>query len=66
MLTGIGIIIVIKQVPYFFGIDKNAESSNFIDMFSQINLGATLIACIGLLILITWNVWLSNHSKFFK
>ena len=33
MLTGIGIIIVIKQVPYFFGIDKNAESSNFIDMF---------------------------------
>ena len=66
MLTGIGIIIVIKQVPYFFGIDKNAESSNFIDMFSQINLGATLIACIGLLILITWNVWLSKSFKIFQ
>ena len=66
MLTGIGIIIVIKQVPYFFGIDKNAESSNFIDMFSQINLGATLIACVGLLILITWNVWLSKSFKIFQ
>jgi len=66
MLTGIGIIIVIKQVPYFFGIDKNAESSNFIDMFSQINLGATLIACVGLSILIIWNVWLSKSFKIFQ
>ncbi len=67
MLTGIGIIIVIKQIPYFFGIDKNAvESSTFIDMFSQINLGATLIACIGLSILIIWNVWLSKSSKIFQ
>ena len=67
MLTGIGIIIVIKQIPYFFGIDKNtAESSTFIDMFSQINLGATLIACIGLSILIIWNVWLSKSFKIFQ
>jgi len=67
MLTGIGIIIVIKQIPYFFGIDKNAvESSTFIDMFSQINLGATLIACIGLSILIIWNVWLSKSFKVFQ
>jgi len=67
MLTGIGIIIVIKQIPYFFGIDKNtAESSNFIDIFSQINLGATLIACIGLSILIIWNVWLSKSFKIFQ
>ena len=67
MLTGIGIIIVIKQIPYFFGIDKNAsESLTFIDMFSQINLGATLIACIGLSILIIWNVWLSKSSKIFQ
>ena len=67
MLTGIGIIIVIKQIPYFFGIDKNAiESSTFIDMFSQINLGTTLIACIGLSILIIWNVWLSKSFKVFQ
>ena len=67
MLTGIGIIIVIKQIPYFFGIDKNAaESSTFIDMLSQINLGATLIACIGLSILIIWNVWLSKSFKIFQ
>jgi MFS superfamily sulfate permease-like transporter len=35
-------------------------------MFSQINLGATLIACVGLLILITWNVWLSKSFKIFQ
>ena len=27
MLTGIGIIIILKQIPYFFGIDKNAEGN---------------------------------------
>jgi MFS superfamily sulfate permease-like transporter len=25
MLTGIGIIIILKQIPYFFGLDKNPE-----------------------------------------
>ena len=25
MLTGIGVIIILKQIPYFFGIDKNPE-----------------------------------------
>ncbi len=27
MLTGIGIIIILKQIPYFFGMDKNPEGN---------------------------------------
>ena len=67
MLTGIGIIIVIKQIPYFFGYDKAlASGAGFADMFNYISPGATLIACIGLAILIIWNVWLSKSYKVFQ
>lgn len=67
MLTGIGIIIVIKQIPYFFGYDKTlATNASFFEMFNFISPGATLIACIGLGILILWNVWLSKSFKVFQ
>ncbi len=67
MLTGIGIIIVIKQIPYFFGYDKTlAANASFFEMFNFISPGATLIACIGLGILILWNVWLSKSFKVFQ
>jgi MFS superfamily sulfate permease-like transporter len=35
-------------------------------MFDFISLGSTIIACIGLGILVTWNVWLSKSYKIFK
>ena len=66
MLTGIGIIIVIKQIPYFFGYDKTlAANASFTEMFNYISPGA-LVACVGLAILIIWNVWLSKYIKYFK
>ena len=67
MLTGIGIIIVIKQIPYFFGYDKAlAANASLNEMFDFISLGSTIIACIGLGILVTWNVWLSKSYNIFK
>ena len=67
MLTGIGIIIIIKQIPYFFGYDKVlAANASFTEMSNFISPGATLIAFIGLGILILWNTWLSNAHKFFQ
>jgi MFS superfamily sulfate permease-like transporter len=43
MLTGIGIIIVIKQIPYFFGYEKAlAENASFNEIFNFISPGATL------------------------
>ena len=67
MLTGIGIIIVIKQIPYFFGYDKTlAANASFTEMFNYISPGATLVASVGLAILIIWNVWLSKLHKVFQ
>jgi MFS superfamily sulfate permease-like transporter len=67
MLTAIGVIIILKQMPHAFGYDKDAEGdmaflqtdgentfSELINAVSKIDLGATLICLISLAILILW------------
>lgn len=67
MLTGIGIIIILKQVPHAFGYDKDAEgsfaffdsegNSMFTDLLapiSKIHYGVTIITLVSLAILILW------------
>ncbi|WP_324719694.1 SulP family inorganic anion transporter [Salinimicrobium sp. HB62] len=70
MLTGIGIIIIIKQIPHFFGYDGNIGDLYSIDemgyLFRGISPGATLIAFIGLGILILWDKVLTKKSKVFR
>jgi MFS superfamily sulfate permease-like transporter len=79
MLTGIGIIIILKQIPHFFGYDAIPEGNfafNQMDgentfseiwiMFSNISLGPTIIAIVGLAILLLWEKVLAQKSKFFK
>jgi len=79
MLTGIGIIIILKQIPHFFGYDAAPEgtlSFNQIDgentfselgmMISNISIGPTLIACVSLAILILWNNVLVHKANIFK
>lgn len=62
MLTGIGIIIIIKQVPVFFGYDKSAQGISL----DAINLGSTLVGVVGLGILILWDKVLTKKSKIFQ
>ncbi|UAB81988.1 SulP family inorganic anion transporter [Marixanthomonas sp. SCSIO 43207] len=79
MLTGIGIIIILKQIPYFFGYDANPEGDwSFLQMdgentfsaigniIGNISPGATLIAFIGMAILVLWEAYLSKKYKIFK
>ena len=75
MLTGIGIIIILKQIPHFFGYDKaftlfkgSGEStlSQIINIFDQIQLGPTLIGAIGFAILLLWDKVLSKKGKIFQ
>jgi MFS superfamily sulfate permease-like transporter len=79
MLTGIGIIIILKQIPYFFGYNSNShESLNllqfegksfFSEIFNSVNFispGATAVALIALLILLLWSEVLSSKGKFFQ
>ncbi len=70
MLTGIGIIIILKQIPHFFGYDGNLGDIYSLDgfgsAFSNISAGATLIALIGLGILVLWDSVLTKKSKIFR
>ncbi len=79
MLTGIGIIIILKQIPHFFGYDAIPEGNfafNQMDgentfseigvMISNISLGPTIIAFVALFIMILWNNVLVHKAKVFK
>ncbi|MBV8254650.1 MAG: SulP family inorganic anion transporter [Chitinophaga sp.] len=63
MLTAIGIIIIMKQLPYAFGYDKSSDNVyEFIDAentllaaINHISLGATIITVISILIILYWS-----------
>lgn len=68
MLSAIGIIIILKQIPHAFGYDKDPEGdlafvqsdgqntfSELINMIDFISPGAVLIAVLSLAILILWD-----------
>jgi MFS superfamily sulfate permease-like transporter len=79
MLTGIGIIIILKQIPHFFGYDADPEGdfaffqidgeNTFSELLNTINYikpGSTIIGFIGLAILILWDKVLSAKGKIFQ
>ncbi|WKK67011.1 SulP family inorganic anion transporter [Lutimonas zeaxanthinifaciens] len=79
MLTGIGIIIILKQIPHFFGYDADPEGdfaflqvdgqNTFSEIFQAVNFiqpGSALIGLIGLAILILWEKVLSKKGKIFQ
>jgi len=79
MLTGIGIIIILKQIPHFFGYDSDPEGdfsflqvdgantfSGIFDAFNNISLGSTIIGFIAMAILVLWSNVLSKKGKFFQ
>jgi len=69
MLTGIGIIIIIKQIPVFFGYDSPEGGFSLTDVggvVNSISLGATLIAVVSLGILLLWSNILTKKGKIFQ
>ena len=79
MLTGIGLLIILKQIPHALGWDKDAEGDDsFLQAdgettFSEITKaldfitpGAILIAAISLAILILWDQVLTKKHKIFQ
>ena len=68
MLAGIGVIIILKQIPHAFGYDPDFEGdesffqpdgqntfSEIFNIFDHVQLGSIVIAAISLAILILWN-----------
>lgn len=70
MLTGIGIFIVLKEIPYFFGyevpINGGTTWKNIANSIQNISAGPTLIGVIGLAILILWDRVLSKKGRIFQ
>jgi len=79
MLTGIGLLIILKQIPHALGWDKDAEGDDAFlqadgqNTFSEIakaldfiTPGAVLIAAISLAILILWDTVLTKKHKIFQ
>jgi MFS superfamily sulfate permease-like transporter len=78
MLTGIGIIIILKQIPHAFGYDSDYEGdmdfvqpdgentfTEILRALDYISPAATLVAAIALGILILWSTVLKDKGKFF-
>jgi MFS superfamily sulfate permease-like transporter len=67
MLAGIGIIIILKQLPHAVGYDRDFEGdeafvqdggntiSGLLSAFDYVNLGAIIVTVVSLLILIAWD-----------
>ena len=79
MLTGIGIIIILKQIPHFFGYDSDPEGdfaffqvdgqNTFLEIINTINHiqpGSALIGLVALAILLLWSNVLSKKGKIFE
>lgn len=79
MLTGIGLLIILKQIPHALGYDKNAEGSlsffqadgkdtlsSIVSAFDAVTPGAAMIAALSIAILILWDVVLIKKHKLFQ
>lgn len=62
MLTGIGLIIILKQIPYFFGRDTSIAGG----FMEQISYGSTAIALVSMAILLLWETVLTKKAKIFQ
>ncbi|WP_036302359.1 SulP family inorganic anion transporter [Methylotenera sp. L2L1] len=79
MLTGIGLLIVLKQIPHALGYDfdyqgsesfEQADGSNtfsaLADAWNLLTPGALLIAAVSMVILILWDTTLSKKHRLFQ
>ena len=77
MLTGIGLIIILKQIPHALGYDadyegdlafQTGEGNTFADLgtaWEALTPGALLISAVSLFILILWDTVLTKRHKIF-
>ncbi len=68
MLAGIGVIIILKQLPHAFGYDADFEGdqsfvqrngdnsfSSLFEIFDHLQLGAVIVTLVSLIVLISWD-----------
>jgi len=78
MLVGIGIIIILKQIPHFLGYDNDPEGdfaffqvngdntlSQIVNAVGNPSLGPTLIGIVALVLMLFWSSVLAKKAKIF-
>jgi MFS superfamily sulfate permease-like transporter len=79
MLTGIGLLIILKQIPHALGYDKDTEGdlsyyqtdgettlSSITSAIDALTPGAALIAALSIVVLILWDTVLTKKHKLFQ
>ncbi|MBK7950629.1 MAG: SulP family inorganic anion transporter [Deltaproteobacteria bacterium] len=79
MLSGIGLLIILKQIPHAVGWDADFEGdesfvqadgettfTEIVRAFDRLEPSAVLVAGIGLAILIGWERWLAPRGRLFR
>lgn len=79
MLTGIGLLIILKQIPHAVGYDKDTEGdlsffqadggntlSSIANAFTALTPGAVLIAALSIAVLILWDKVLTKKHRIFQ
>lgn len=79
MLAGIGIILIIKQIPYAFGVNETKDLDKYIpfvndldavmalkNLGNQLDVGAIIISAVSIGILVLWDQPIIKKARFSK
>lgn len=79
MLTGIGVIIFLKQIPHAFGYDRDPEGelqfvqpdgettfSEISRMIESVDMNAVLVSGVALALMLVWDLVLSKRAAIFR
>ena len=72
MLSAIGIILILKQIPYIFGLNPellifNSQIIDFVEfIFNMVSFNALFVGFFSLGILLLWELYLTKKSKVFN
>lgn len=79
MLAGIGIILIIKQIPYAFGVNETKDLDKYIpfindldavialkNLGNQLDIGAIIISAVSIGILVLWDQPIIKKTRFSK
>ncbi|MEM7035765.1 MAG: SulP family inorganic anion transporter [Bacteroidota bacterium] len=68
MLAAIGVIIILKEIPYALGASPSAADAPPVmaDILDGVNMGVIAITVVSLAIIIVWNLPFTKRYRFFK